>query len=187
MKIYSMKMNKISIYTALSIFLLLAISISSCKRNDPILEDDQEEYDAVEVLFTQLSDSSKTVKVIFNRNGFTEASNYQLFKNEEYRVEISLFHDGEIINQEIEDEADEHKFFFFAPKNAVLNYQYFDEDIGLRGEISFGDYPERFDLKILLRHGLDKNNPAGKAWNSSTYVEAGGVDDLELKIPITFY
>lgn len=182
-----MKMKNINIYSTLSLFLLLAISFSSCKRNDPILEDDQEEYDAVEVVFSQMNDPSKTVKVTFNRNGFTEESNYKLFKNENYIMEISLFHDGENINKEIRDEADEHKFFFFAPEKAVTNYQYLDDDLGLMGEIGFGDYPERFDLKILLRHGLDKENPAAKEWNSETYVEAGGVDDLLLKIPISFY
>lgn len=181
-----MKANKINKYTVLSIFLLLVISFSSCKRNDPVLEDDQEEYDAVEVVFTQLNDPSKTVKVIFNRNGFTEEVNYELRKNENYQMEISLFHDEGNINQEVIDTADEHKFFFFAPDKAVLDYQYLDDELGLKGEISFGDYPERFDLKILLRHGLDKGNPAAKAWNSDNYVQAGGVDDLLLKIPITF-
>lgn len=181
-----MKANKINKYTVLSIFLLLVISFSSCKRNDPVLEDDQEEYDAVEVVFTQLNDPSKTVKVIFNRNGFTEEVNYELLKNEKYQMEISLFHDDENINQEVIDTSDEHKFFFFAPDNAVLDYQYLDDELGLKGEISFGDYPESFDLKILLRHGLEKGNPAAKAWNSKNYVQAGGVDDLSLKISITF-
>lgn len=181
-----MKANQINIYTFIFTFLLLVISFSSCKRNDPVLEDDQEEYDAVEVVFTQLSDPSKTVKVIFNRNGFTEEVNYELRKNENYRMEISLFHGEENINQEVIEAADEHKFFFFAPHYAVLDYQYLDDELGLNGEMSFGDYPERFDLKILLRHGLDKGNPAAKAWNSDNYVNAGGVDDLSLKIPISF-
>jgi hypothetical protein len=180
-----MKTNKINKYTILSIFLLLVISFSSCKRNDPVIEDDQEEYDAVEVVFTQINDPSKTVKVIFNRNGFAEEVNYELLKNEKYNMDIFLFHGNENINQEVIETADEHKFFFFAPDNAVLDYQYLDDDLGLEGEISFGDYPERFDLKILLRHGLDKENPAAKAWNSNNYVQAGGVDDLFLKIPIT--
>ena len=179
-------MNKINSYTALSFILLLVISFSSCKRNDPVLEGDQEEYDAVEIVFTQIDDPLKSVKVILNRNGYTEQSSYKILKNQNYKMEISLFYDGENINQEIKDEADEHKFFFFAHERAVTGYQYLDDDLGLSGEISFGDYPERFDLKILLRHGLDKNNPSAKDWNSNTYVEAGGVDDLSFKIPFTF-
>lgn len=182
-----MKVNKINIHIALSLLLLIAINFSSCKRNDPVLEDDQEEYDAVEVVFTQLDDPSQIVKIIFNRNGFTEETNYELLKNETYKMELSLFHDGENINQEIIDEADEHQFFFFAPETAVTDYQYLDENLGLTGEISFGDYPERFNLKILLRHGLDKENPAAKVWNSNNYVEAGGVDDLLLNIPVSLY
>lgn len=99
-------------------------------------------------------------------------------------MKISLFHGGENINQEVEEESAEHQFFFFASERAVSDYQYLDGQLGLTGKISFGDIAEPFDLKILLRHGLDKDSPAAKAWNNPKYVEAGGVDDLTLFIPV---
>lgn len=178
-------MSKIHAYTVLSIFLVLTMAFSSCKRDEPVLEDDQEEYDAIEVIFTAVSDPSKPVKVIFNRFGSPERTQYSLSKNEVYDMKISLFHNGENINQEVEEESAEHQFFFFASEQAVSGYQYLDGQLGLKGEISFGEAAEPFDLKVLLRHGLNKDSPAAKAWNSPNYVEAGGVDDLVLFIPIT--
>ena len=178
-------MNKVTIYTLLSLFLVLSISFSSCKRDEPVLEDDQEEYDAVKVLFTLVSNPDQTVKVIFNRFGSPEQEKYKLLKNENYKMEISLFHDGEDITPEVEDEALEHQFFFFGPESAVTDYQYQDNQLGLKGTIKFGDSSTLFDLKILLRHGLNKEHSSAKKWNSTNYVEAGGVDDLSFSIPIS--
>lgn len=177
-------MNKIHVYTFLSLFLVLAMAFSSCKRDEPVLEDDQEEYDAVEVTFTPVNNSSVPVKVIFNRFGSPERTQYLLKKNEVYDMQISLFHEGENINQEVEEESAEHQFFFFASEQAVSDYRYLDGQLGLTGKISFGNIAELFDLKVLLRHGLNKDSPAAKSWNSPNYVEAGGVDDLVLFIPI---
>jgi hypothetical protein len=99
-------------------------------------------------------------------------------------MELSLFHNGENINHEFIEEIDEHKFFYIGPSNAITNYIYEDDDLGLLGEITFGSYDSSFDLIILLRHGLDKNHPSAKAWNSIDYQQAGGVDDLRLAIPL---
>ena len=181
-------MNNLSLYTTfLSLFLLISIGFSSCKRNEPVLEDDQEEYDAVEVLFTLVNNPEKNVKVVFNRFGYPDQKNYQLLKDEKYQMEISLFHNGENINPEVEEESSEHQFFFFAPEKAVKDYHYQDDQLGLKGTISFGDLTEHFELKILLRHGLNKDHPAAQLWNNPNYAEAGGVDDLLFNIPISLH
>lgn len=178
-------MNKFTLYTLLSIFLVMAIGFSSCKRDEPVLEDDQEEYDSVEVLFTLVSNPEQTVKVVFNRFGSPEQEKYKILKDEEYKMEISLFHDGEEITAEVEDESLEHQFFFFAPESAVKDYTYRDNQLGLKGVIQFGNSSAQFDLNILLRHGLNKEHPSAQLWNSPNYVEAGGVDDLSFTIPIS--
>lgn len=177
-------MKKINLALSLSFVFSILIIFSSCKRNDPIIEDDQEEFDNIEIIFTNLEDPSDIETISFDKNGKSEDSYAQLLNNGKYAMQINVFHDGENINQEFIDEADEHKFFFLAPSNAVSNYIYKDDDLGLTGEISFGDLDTKFDLTILLRHSLDKTHPSAKNWNSRSYQEAGGVDDLRLEVPI---
>lgn len=177
-------MKTINITTTVIIIFSLFIAFSSCKRNDPVLEVDQEEYDSAEIVFTNLQDPADILKVSFNKEGQTDKSHYHLLKNGQYYMQINLFHNGNNINQEIIDDADEHKFFFLAPTNAISNYIYKDNDLGLTGEVRFGNLDSDFTLTILLRHGLNKEHPAAEKWNSATYQQAGGVDDLQLSIPI---
>jgi hypothetical protein len=66
----------------------------------------------------------------------------------------------------------------------LLNYSYNDADtdgngIGLDGKLQVVG-AGAFDLKIVLRHALDKNAASAQAWNSTTYEQAGGEDDLNI-------
>ena len=36
------------------------------------------------------------------------------------------------------------------------------------------------NLKVILRHALDKSLPDAQNWNSTTYEKAGGEDDLNI-------
>jgi hypothetical protein len=177
-------MKSINIKITIALLLSILVAFSSCKRDDPVLEDDQEEYDKIEIIFTSLEDPNDVQTINFNKTGGIESSSYQLFNEKNYAIQINIFQDEELINQEFIDEADEHKFFFLAPSDAVINYIYKDDDLGLTGEISFGESTSEFNLTILLRHGLDKAHPAAQNWNSRTYHQANGVDDLRLEIPI---
>lgn len=177
-------MKSINIKTVIALLFSFVVVFASCQKDDPILEDDQEEYDSVQIEFTNLANPNDVVMVNFDKNGNTEKSHYHLSQNEKYSMEISLFHNGKNINHEFIEEIDEHKFFFLAPNEAVTNYLYQDNDLGLQGEITFGDYSSSFDFIILLRHGLDKNHASAKGWNNVDYQKAGGVDDLRLEIPL---
>ena len=178
-------MNRYTLFSLISLFLVMSIGFSSCKRDDPVLEDDQEEFDSVELLFTLIGNPEQTVKVVFNRFGSPEQEKYKFLKNEKYKMDIYLFHDGEDITPEVEDESLEHQFFFFAPASAVTDYSYQDNQLGLKGIIQFGNASSQFNLKILLRHGLNKKHPSAQLWNSPNYIEAGGVDDLSFSVPIS--
>jgi hypothetical protein len=177
-------MKTINLKIAIAILFSIVVAFASCKKDNPILEDDQEEYDGIKLTFTNLSDPKDILTINFDKEGNSEKSHYHLLKNERYKMEITLFHNGKNINHEFIEEIDEHKFFFLAPEDAITNYLYQDNDLGLKGEITFGSYDSAFDLIALLRHGLDKNHPSAKAWNSIDYQKAGGVDDLRLKIPL---
>lgn len=177
-------MKTINLRIAIALILSIVVAFASCKKNDPIPEDDQEEFDNVKIVFTNLDDPSDVSTINFDKAGKPDKSHFHLLKSEKYKMELTLFHNGENINHEFIDEIDEHKFFFLAPADAVANYVYQDNDLGLTGEITFGNVDTAFELTILMRHGLDKSHPSAKAWNSSDYQKAGGVDDLKIILPI---
>lgn len=177
-------MKTINLKIAIAFILSIVVAFASCKKDNPVPEDDQEEFSNVNITFTNLEDPKDISTISFDKAGKPDKSHFHLLKNEKYKMEISLFHNGENINQEFIDDIKDHKFFFLAPADAVSDYVYQDDDLGLKGEITFGNNDNTFDLTILLRHGLNKNDPSAKAWNSRDYQKAGGVDDLKLVLPI---
>lgn len=177
-------MKTINFRLSIILILSMVITFASCKKDDPILEDDQEEFDNIQVTFSNLTDPTDVSTLNFDRTGKPDKSPLHLLKQKKYEIKISLFHNEENINHELTEEIDEHKFFFLAPAEAVTNYLYQDENLGLKGEITLGDVDSLFELTILLRHGLDKSHPSAKEWNSKNYQEAGGVDDLKIALPI---
>lgn len=167
----------------LSLFIVL-VALGACKRDEPVLELDQEEFDKVEVVFKNKEDLTDSVRIVFNRFGVPEKEVYHLDVKKTYFMRLSLLKDNVSLNDEIEEEHEEHQFFFFAPEESILNYNYLDKRIGLYGEITFGNYLQPFLLRVLLRHGLDKGSEQAAQWNHPLYMQAGGVDDLVLQIPL---
>lgn len=181
-----MKNNIIKIGTAIA--LLAVITFASCKKNDPKPNNQNEEYDAIKISFIKLdtngSETTDTITVGFNASGVASPSNLDLDSHQQYRMLINLFASGENINQEIIDDAAEHKFFFFAnPSTGVGSYVY-NDGIGLDGKIEI-DGHTTFNLQVLLRHGLDKTHPDAQAYNSPNYQNAGGNNDLNVNFNIT--
>lgn len=164
-------------------------TISACtQKPTPTPEPEQEEYDEARVQFIPLDTDgvpgTDTTIIKFNAAGVPNPSHTHLHPNGSYRMLISLFYKGNPINQEIIDEGTEHKFFFVPSlSSGILSYEYNDADqegngIGLDGKITIG--AGEFDLKIVLRHGLDKHHAAAQDWNSNNYQAAGGADDLNI-------
>lgn len=174
---------------ALIIGTLGVLSLTACtQKPTPQPEPEQEEFDEARVQFIALNAdgtaTTDTLTVQFNREGVPSPSYIQVQPQGQYRMFISLFYKGTLINPEIEEEGTAHQFFFIPSLPAgVVNYTYEDADedgkgIGLAGKITIGE--GEFDLKIVLRHGLDKHHPDAAAWNSSNYQAAGGEDDLNI-------
>lgn len=174
-------------YSKLSIiflFFIINLSFTSCKRNDPVPEIDQEEFNEVKVTFTNLSDEDNTVIVTINKEGNPDQEFYTLLKNSSYLMEIELYNNSSSINDELIEDINEHQFFFIAPSDAIDEYTYKDDNLGLKGEIKFSERTNEFAFNIILRHGLNKSHPAAQNWNSSNFAEAGGADDLSTAFKI---
>lgn len=184
-----MKKNQLVSIAAIAIFLI--VSFASCSKNDPVPELDQEEYNSVQLVFEHgtyanhvFTPSDETI-VNFTKNGTPTPAAINLTEGESYRMKINILLNAESINQEIIDEADEHQFFFLGSPDGVFDYKYEDDQVGLTGLLSaLKQSNEAFDFQILLRHALNKDHAAAQNWNSTQYVEAGGADDLNIKLKI---
>lgn len=185
-----MKKNQFIFIAITAIFLI--ISFTSCSKNDPVPELDQEEYNSVQLIFEHgtyannvFTPSDIETIVTFTKNGTPTPENISLTEGESYRMRINILLNGESINEEIIDETDEHQFFFLGSPEGVFDYKYEDDQLGLTGILSaLKKTSEPFDFQILLRHALNKDHAAAQIWNNSQYVEAGGADDLNIKLKI---
>lgn len=184
-------MNKLRKFSILALFSILAISFTACKKDNPVPEEDQEEFDGTTITFTaghfhgsEFHKEGEPIAVNFTK-GNTNASpaSINLHSAESYLMEIAIFKNGKNINSEFEPA--EHQFFFTGAPNNV-DYAYKDANLGLKGlltvktEAATGE----FDLNVILRHGLNKQHASAQAWNSTNYVQAGGTDDFNRKFKI---
>ncbi|WP_226389633.1 hypothetical protein [Penaeicola halotolerans] len=194
----------------LGLLALTAVLVfSACEADDPVPELENEEFDAANITFTLLdengNETDEVIVVSFGElehdhastggsNSFQIASGdhsgpiAELRPNSQYRMEIDLLLEGVNVNQEIIDEADEHQFFFLPSNNALIDYQYGDQDpdgrpLGLVGTLSTFATGE-LELEVILRHRLDKASPAAQNWNNVNYQQAGGSTDIEVEFEI---
>ncbi|ADY53673.1 hypothetical protein Pedsa_3135 [Pseudopedobacter saltans DSM 12145] len=171
------------------IFALASLSIASCKKDNPVPETDQEEFDKTVLTFVELEadgnhELGTALTVTFDATGKPDKSHYHLTVGHAYRMYISLYSKGELVNDEILADVDLHQFFFTGAPNGVLNYTY-EDNIGLKGVFEVMKENPTFTLNLILRHGIRKSNPL-LPWNSprSEYVKAGGADDLNVSFDL---
>ena len=184
-------MKNIKSLSFIALALLFIVGFSACSKDDPIPEIDQEEYNAIELILRKgtqtengfvLSDE-KEIKIAFTKEGAPSPHHVHIDQGAAYRMEVNLFHNGNNINQEIMDSADEHQFFFLGAPSGLLNYEYEDNKVGLKGILEVvGTSGDAFDFNIVLRHGLNKNHSAAQQWNNLNYAQAGGADDVNVKV-----
>lgn len=169
--------------------LAATISLASCAKDpvpDPVVE--QEEFDHALIQFVKLNpdgtQTTDTTAINFDKSGTPTPAQITLNNGTSYRTLITLSLKGASINGEIVGEGTEHRFFFNPSVNGILNYVYNDADvngrgIGLDGKMTVSG-TATMNLKVILRHALDKANAAAQDWNSTGYEAAGGEDDLSI-------
>ncbi|MET6997568.1 hypothetical protein [Chitinophaga defluvii] len=181
-------------YRQLLAGLLIGLTFfSACsKKDNPVPEVNQEEADAAVFNFILLEkhndhyhEKKDTVKVSFDKTGHASPHHMHLTEGEHYRLKIVMYYKGKDITKEYTDEGNIHQFFFVPTKEGYLDYVYEDKDAKGRG-IGFTGIVKvlkadggAFDLKAVLKHGLNKDHPAAKAWNNPKFMDAGGETDFE--------
>jgi hypothetical protein len=197
-------MTKFSRIILTTLLIGATVTFNGCKKETPQPEVEQEEFNRVTLTFTKLDQAGNetTEKVVaefgdlehdHNASGQhadTEHNHVHvdLAEGAKYRLQIGLYIDDRLINSEITDEGEAHQFFFLPSVAGIINYQYEDTDknnqpIGLKGLIEV-KAPGELDLKVILRHNLNKSHSAAAVWNSINHADAGGADDLNIGLAI---
>jgi hypothetical protein len=185
------------------VLLAMAVSFTSCKSDDPEPENEGEVITDVSLKFTELNSAGEPIGTPLEftatdpdglelGNGPT-IETVTLGRGKSYLMEISLFNsiENEDITEEIREEKEEHQFFFLGSAfsgTAVLSYTYADEDIdgnpvGLTGRLQAVGF-NATQMRIVLRHDLNKNFAGANNPNWENFVQAGGETDLDVTFPV---
>ena len=185
------------------LFAILAMGFASCESDDPEEENDGEVITDVTLNFQELNASGAPIGLVTSfkasdPEGIEVGSsptiqNVTLTKGKTYRMTIVVSNEieKEDITKEILEEADEHQFFFLgtAVTGNIITVTYNDPSgklIGLqnRAVVSSSPGTNNAQLRVVLRHDLDKNFPGATNPNFANFVQAGGETDLDITFPV---
>jgi len=185
------------------LFAILAMGFASCESDDPEEENDGEVITDVTLNFQELNASGAPIGLVTSfkasdPEGIEVGSsptiqNVTLTKGKTYRMTIVVSNEieKEDITKEILEEADEHQFFFLgtAVTGNIITVTYDDPSgklIGLqnRAVVSSSPGTNNAQLRVVLRHDLDKNFPGATNPNFANFVQAGGESDLDITFPV---
>ena len=179
--------------TGFIFFLFLSVTVFwACEKEDPEIPNQEElittvEYvlvpegggDPVEFIYRDLDGDGGNAPII---------SNGTLDAGTTYNGTISLLNETEApaenITQEVQDEAQEHQFFFASTADLTIHYNDTDSDgnpVGVETNVFTGE-PGIGTLTIILRHEPNKF-AAGVA--EGNIASAGGETDVEVQFDVT--
>ncbi|HSF52168.1 MAG TPA: hypothetical protein VLA71_00370 [Algoriphagus sp.] len=185
------------------LFAALTFGFASCESDDPAPENEGEVITDVNLNFQELDAGGNPVGLAFSAKasdpegievGATPTiETVNLVKGKKYRMTITVSNsiENEDITAEILAEADEHQFFFLgtAFTGNILTIAYDDPSgdlIGLQNELTVSSSPgtNNTQLRVILRHDLDKSYPGATNPNFQNYEQAGGETDLDITFPV---
>lgn len=170
-----------------SMLLLVAVLLfSQCNTEDPEPENEEELITTLEMTFSPVGGGNDVVFSVFDEDGDGPIepvyTNGTLTANTDYNVSIKVRNDveNEDITTEIQEEDEEHQFFFESSVSLFLEFAYNDADanadpVGLN-TIFYAQEPSTGTLTVTLRH--EPNKSADGAINGDPS-NAGGETDIQ--------
>ena len=192
-------LRKVSLY----LVALLAFGFASCESEDPEKENDGEVITDVTLKFQELNASNALVGSVLSFKasdpqgievGKTPTiQSISLAKGKKYQMTIEVTNaiKGEDITQEILTEAAAHQFFFLGQvfDSSFFSIQYADAGgvaLGLKTivTVSSSTGTNNSNMRVVLRHDLNKNFPGVTSPTFANFAQAGGETDLDLTFPV---
>ena len=171
----------------------LSVAFFSC-NNDDDPEIPEEEEVITTLSYNLTSSNGDVVTMVFrdldgDGGDAPEITGGTLTANTNYVGLLSLLNESETpaenVNEEIEEEDEEHQFFFSSTVSGLsVTYGDMDEDgnpLGLVSTVSTGDAGSG-TLTVILRHEPDKN---ATGVSSGDISNAGGETDIEVTFDVT--
>ena len=201
-------MEKLSPKLLIDIFVSFSLCLTSCEKEDPVPEVDQEVITDVTLLFSEVDESGEIVagsgfEVVardaegISLGNFPEIDTIEgLEAGKKYLLQISLYNGiaGEDVTVEVAEDDTEHQFYFLGStlvgETAFLSYEYNDEDsnaqpVGLRGYVTVGSPAiATGTFRIVLRHDLNKTFEGSNDPNFENFEQAGGETDLDVTFQV---
>jgi hypothetical protein len=184
-------------------FSFLTLSFFGCQSEDPEPENEGEVITDVILTFRELDLSNNPIGNPFSFKasdpqgievGSTPSiETINVTKGKKYLMTIQVLNSiaGEDITQEIRAEASSHQFFFLgsAFSSNILTIVYADPNgvaLGLQNFLTVSSSPgtNNTQMRVVLRHDLDKNFPGASNPNFANFVQAGGETDLDITFPV---
>jgi hypothetical protein len=209
-------MNKLKIYTLLGFLAIGTLTISSCSKDDPQPEVDQEEVSNAKITFTEVERELHTDHYHYNEieGGFQETitfngsfvpstDHFDLEEGKTYRMEVVTYNlQGQESQHIYLDRADIHQAGIFGftgndennrfnlKENMELAYGDADDArVGITSYITVTEHSESsFNFQYRLFHLKTdaKANLNAADWNDFSKLSNAGSTDLSLTIPMHF-
>ncbi len=173
--------------------LLLILAVSGCKKNDPIIPNEEEVITTIRYTLTTQVGTSPVIFEFRDIDGdgglppvYTESD---LKPNTTYEGRLELLNEQETpagdITEEITEEGEAHQFFFQPSSGLNMSITYKDKDrsdrpIGLLTTIVTGASGTG-QLKITLRH---EPNKSAQGVADGQIAQAGGETDIEIEFNV---
>ena len=192
-------LKKVSLY----LLAVLAFGFASCESEDPTEENDGEVITDVTLKFQELDASNALVGSVLSFKasdpqgievGKTPTiQSISLAKGKKYQMTIEVTNaiENEDITQEILTEAAAHQFFFLGQvfDSSFFSIQYADAGgiaLGLKTTVTVSSSTgtNNSNMRVVLRHDLNKSFPGASNPNFANFAQAGGETDLDLTFPV---
>jgi hypothetical protein len=183
---------------------LASFTFTSCESDDPEIENDGELITDVTLNFQELDAGGNPVGAVIE---FTASDSegievgatptietVTLTRGKTYQMTIDVFNsiENEDITEEIAEESDEHQFYFLGSAftgSPIMSYSYDDDGgiaLGLKGVVTVQANPgfNNANMRVILRHDLDKNYPGANNPSFQDFAMAGGESDLDITFPV---
>lgn len=176
----------------LYLLFVLVIVFIGCDKDDPVIVNEEELITTLNYILTP-SGGGATVTLSFvdldgDGGDAPTVMGGTLAANQSYTATVEVLNESETpaedITAEVDEEAEEHQFFF-ASNIAGLTVQYNDSDsdgnpLGLSTTLTTGD-ASTGSLTITLRH---EPNKSASGVSEGDISNAGGETDIEVTFPI---
>ena len=192
-------LRKVSLY----LVALLAFGFASCESEDPEKENEGEVITDVTLNFQELNASNALVGSVLSFKasdpqgievGKTPTvQSISLTKGKKYQMTIEVKNsiENEDITKEILEEAAAHQFFFLGQvfESSFFSIQYADAGgiaLGLKTivTVSSSTGTNNSNLRVVLRHDLNKSFPGASSPTFANFAQAGGETDLDITFPV---